>query len=72
MPDTESIAKLEAWVKAHPDSADTRFSNVTTGQEYTVRGLLATLVQERDSGEALADENLSAELRQIEEWVRGL
>ena len=64
-------AKLEAWVESHPDSADTPFVNVTTGQEFTVRKLLDTL-RRRDAGEAVLDENVLAELRQVEDWIEGI
>ncbi len=71
MPDNDVVAKLEAWVESHPESADTPFMNVTTGQEFTVRSLLNHLRQ-REAGEAVLDESVLAELSQVEEWIRSI
>ena len=71
MLDEKSIQKLEAWVDSHPESADTPFMNVSTAQEYTVRGLLA---QARAclAGQAELSESLQSELSQIDNWIGGL
>lgn len=71
MLDEKSIQKLEAWVDSHPESADTPFMNVSTAQEYTVRGLLS---QARAclAGQAELSESLQSELNQINSWIGGL
>ncbi len=71
MLDNEAVAKLEAWVDTHPESADTPFMNVSTGQELTVRGLLGKL-RSRDAGEAQLSESLQSELNQVKNWIGGL
>ncbi len=71
MLDDEMMTKLEAWVQTHPDSADTPFMNVSTGQQYTVRGLLNSL-QASLAGTAVLSETVQAELNQLESWVGGL
>ena len=71
MLDQKLVEKLEAWVESHPESADTPFMNVTTGEEYTVRGLLGNL-RASLAGEAELSESLQAELNQIETWIGGL
>jgi hypothetical protein len=70
MLDNEAVSKLEAWVDTHPESADTPFMNVSTGQEFTVRGLLGKL-RARD-GEAQLSDSLQTELNQIKKWIGGL
>jgi len=67
----QTIKKLEAWVQSHPESADTPFMNVSTGEEYTVRGLLNGL-RASAAGEVKLTESLQAELNQIETWIGGL
>jgi hypothetical protein len=71
MLDEQMIAKLEAWVQTHPDSADTPFMNVSTGENYTVRDLLKQ-VQASLAGTAVLTETVQAELNQLESWVGGL
>lgn len=71
MLDNKLIEKLEVWVEAHPDSADTPFMNVSTGEEFTVRGLLRNL-RASVAGEVQLSESLQSELNQIETWIGGL
>lgn len=66
-----SIKKLEAWVEAHPESADSPFMNVATGQEFTVRGLLNN-ARASMAGEVQLTEALVAEFNQLETWLGGL
>lgn len=67
----QTINKLEAWVEGHPESADTPFMNVSTAEEYTVRGLLNNL-RASVAGEVQLSESLQSELNQIETWIGGL
>ena len=71
MLDEQMVTKLEAWVQAHPESADTPFMNVSTGDHYTVRGLLKNL-QASLSGAVVLNDKEQAELNQLETWVGGL
>jgi len=71
MLDKEAVAKLETWVDTHPESSDTPFMNVSTGEEFTVRGLLGKL-RARDAGEVALSETLQSELNQIKSWIGGL
>lgn len=65
------VEKLQAWVESHPESADTPFMNVSTGEEFTVRGLLSNL-RAVVAGEAQLSELLQSELNQIDTWIGGL
>ena len=67
----QAVTKLEAWVQSHPESADTPFMNVSTGQQYTVRGLLNSL-QASLAGTLVLNDTVQAELNQLETWVGGL
>lgn len=69
--DEQLIKKLEDWVQANPESADTPFLNVSTGEEYTVRSLLGSL-QASLSGRAVLSETAQAELNKLETWVGAL
>ncbi|MEB3169216.1 MAG: hypothetical protein VKK97_10865 [Synechococcaceae cyanobacterium] len=69
--DEQTIKKLEDWVQSNPDSADTPFLNVSTGQEYTVRTLLSNL-QASVTGNAVLSDTTQAELNQLETWIGGL
>lgn len=71
MLDNQLVRKLEVWVESHPESADTPFINVSTGEEFTVRGLLSNL-RAVVAGEAQISESLQSELNQIEAWVGGI
>ncbi len=71
MLDNQLIEKLQTWVNTHPDSADTPFMNVATGEEFTVRGLLGRL-KASAAGEAVLTESLMTELKQLEGWIGGL
>ena len=71
MLDDQLVEKLQAWVESHPESADTPFMNVSTGEEYTVRGLLSNL-RASVAGEVQLSESLQSELNQIETWIGGI
>lgn len=71
MVDEQTIQKLEAWVNSHPESADTPFMNMSTKEEFTVRGLLAR-ARACLAGEAELSESLQSELNQLETWIGGL
>lgn len=71
MMDNDSITKLTAWVQSHPESADTPFMNVSTGEEFTVRGLLNVL-QASKSGEVELTDSVLHELNQVETWIGAL
>jgi hypothetical protein len=70
MLDDQLIEKLQEWVEAHPESADTPFMNVSTGQEFTVTGLLSKL-QASVAGEVQLSDSLQSEIDQIKDWIGG-
>lgn len=69
--DEQMIKKLEDWVQSNPESADTPFLNVSTGEEYTVRTLLSSL-QASLTGKAVLSDTTQAELNQLQTWVGAL
>jgi hypothetical protein len=71
MLDNQLVQKLQAWVDSNPESADTPFMNVATGEEFTVRGLLSKLGENVD-GAAPLSESLETELKQLETWLGDL
>lgn len=71
MLDNQLVEKLQAWVESHPESADTPFMNVSTGEEFTLRGLLSKL-KASVAGEVQLGESFLSELKKIEEWIGGL
>jgi len=71
MADNQLLQKLEAWVATHPEAADTPYMNLSTGQEFTIRGLLSSL-QASLAGETQLSEPLQAELKNVETWIGGL
>lgn len=71
MLDKELIEKLQTWVDSNPESADTPFMNVSTGEEFTVRGLLGKLQASVAGAEQLST-SIHSELVQIEKWIGGL
>ena len=63
------IAKLEQWVAEHPDWADVPHINITTGKEFTMRGILAELTMERDTGVAIVDKDVLEVKSQVKKWL---
>ena len=70
MSNEQLVEKLEAWVQTHPDSADTTFMNVSTGEEYSVRGLLNSL-RASLAGGVQVSANMQTELSRVETWIGG-
>ncbi len=71
MQDNQAVEKLQAWVDSHPESADTPFMNMATGEEFTVRGLLRML-RASAAGEMQLSESLQTELQMVQTWVGGI
>jgi hypothetical protein len=69
--DQKSVAKLEAWVDANPEAADTVYMNLATGVQTTVRNMLS-MAKASLSGELKLDPSLQSELDKIETWLGGL
>jgi hypothetical protein len=67
----EQVEKLEAWVDANPEAADTPYLNLSTGVQTTVRNML-NMAKASLSGELKLDPSLQAELDKIETWIGGL
>jgi hypothetical protein len=70
MSNEQLVEKLEAWVQSHPESADTPFMNVSTGEEYSVRGLLNSL-RASLAGGVQVSANMQTELARVETWIGG-
>lgn len=64
----ELVVKLEAWVDANPEAADTVYMNVATGVQTTVRNML-NMAKASLSGELRLDPSLQLELDKIETWI---
>jgi len=70
MPEKEKlIEKLEKWVDEHPEDADIPHINLTTQREFTIRGILDQMIQERATGIAIVDEEVLEIETQIEKWL---
>jgi len=67
----ELVKKLEAWVDAHPEEADTPYMNVTLKTEMTLRNLV-NMAKASLAGEVQLDPKLEEELTNLETWVGGL
>jgi len=63
------VEKLEKWVAEHPDAADAPTIDITTQKEFTIREVLNQLIQERDTGAAIVDEDILKIKRQIAKWL---
>ena len=65
------IEKLEKWVEENPEEADVPHINLTTQKEFTIRGILNQLVEERETGIAMVDEEILEIRNLIETWLGG-
>lgn len=66
------IAKLEKWVKEHPEEADAPTINMTTGKKFTIREIFEELKKEKESGIAIVDEEILEVKNLTEKWLGGL
>lgn len=51
----DSIDKLKKWVDAHPEEADAKQINLTTGKEFTMREVLNEVVEADNQGVMLKE-----------------
>jgi hypothetical protein len=65
------VEKLEKWVEEHPEEADVPHINLTTQKEFTIRGILSQMVEERKTGFAIVDEEVLEIKDQIAKWIGG-
>ena len=73
MPKQETfLKKLEAWVEDHPEEADAPTIHLTTQKEFTLRDVLAQLIEEEKSGVAIVDEDVLQIKEQVKEWIGGM
>jgi len=63
------VEKLEKWVKENPEAADAMTINMTTGQEFTVRGVLEDLKREKAGEAVLIDRGVQEVRKQVEQWM---
>lgn len=63
------IEKLEKWVKENPEAADASTINITTGQEFTIRGVLEDLKKERAGEAVMIDKGVQEVRKQVEAWM---
>jgi hypothetical protein len=66
----DTIEKLEKWVEAHPEEADTPAMNVSTERTFTIREVLNELKREKETGVAIVDEELKEVKGHIENWLK--
>lgn len=48
--DKDSINKLKKWIEEHPEEADVKQINLTTGKEFTMREVLNEVVEADNQG----------------------
>jgi len=48
--DKDSINKLKKWIEEHPEEADAKQINLTTGKEFTMREVLNEVVEADNQG----------------------
>ena len=51
----DSIDKLKKWVDDHPEEADVKQINLTTGKEFTMREVLNEVVEADNQGVILKE-----------------
>ena len=63
------IAKLEQWVKENKEAAETPTINITTGKEFTIKGLLEKMKREEDEKVSILDPFELKIKSDIEKWL---
>jgi hypothetical protein len=63
------IATLETWVAEHPEFADVPHINITTWKEFTIRGILNDLINERDTGVKIVDADVLEIKNEVKKWL---
>lgn len=63
------IKKLEKWVKDNPTEAETPTINITTGKEFTIKGVLDKLKKEENHEVSMLDEEELKIKDQMEKWL---
>lgn len=66
------VAKLEKWVDEHPKEADLVTVNMSTGNKFTIRGVLEAVKQEKESGVAIVDKDFIEVKKNISKWLEGV
>ena len=64
--------KLNVWVQKHPEEADVLHINLTTQRQFTLRDVLGQLKKEKETGVALADEELLQVKDLVGKWLPGV
>jgi len=63
------IEKLEKWVKEHPEEADIPHINLTTQKEFTIRGILNQMIEEKRTGVAIMDREILEIEDLVDKWL---
>jgi hypothetical protein len=63
--------KLEKWVEQHPEEADIPHINLTTQKEFTIRGLLNQLIEEKKTGAVRMDRETLEIKELVTKWLGG-
>lgn len=71
MPDEKLVEKLTTWVEEHPEEADVAHINLTTQQEFTIRGVLERLAEEEDTGVAIVEDEMLELKGLVKDWIGG-
>lgn len=64
------IKKLEKWVDEHPEDADAKTINMTTGKEFTIREVLKKLKKADKEGVEILDKDELEIKDQVEKWLK--
>ena len=63
------IAKLDEWVKKNKEAAETPTINITTGKEFTIKGLLEKMKRETEEKVSILDPLELKIKNDIQEWL---
>jgi hypothetical protein len=63
------VEKLEKWVREHPEDAEIPHINLTTQREFTIRGILNQMNEEKRTGIATTDREILEIEDLINKWL---
>lgn len=66
------IEELGEWVGENPEDADAVTINLTTGREFTVRGIYEQLVAAEEEDVEIVDKEVLEVVDNIQKWLEGV
>lgn len=66
------IARLEKWVEENKEASETPTINITTGREFTIKGMLEKMKQESEEKISILDPFELKIKSDIEKWLEDL